>query len=357
MIMKVNNKNLVLVTLMVLMLDIIGFSQSCLPDGIQFTTQSQIDDFPKNYPNCSEILGGVHIKGNNITNLLGLGTLTSIGGNLWIESTCLESFEGLNKLVNISGDFGIMSNFGIKDFRGFENLVTILGNVTFYNNSLRDLTGLTNLISIGGTLRISQSYKLRNVDNFKNLTFIGGNLEITINDSLISLQGLNALKRIGGSLDLHYNDKLKNLIGTDKIDSIGGNVSIYANDSLTFCAVEGLCRYISNPSGFINIHNNAQGCNSKEEIKKVCDTIDIPEYQNNTHYYVIYPNPVIDKFSILLKNGDKATGINIYDQLGCMVLTANYLNEPIDISRLRRGLYLIEFTIDGTYFRRQIAKL
>ena len=56
-------------------------AQPCLPEGITFTTQAQIDSFQINYPNCTEIEGDVIISGY-ITNLYGLSVLTSIEGNL-----------------------------------------------------------------------------------------------------------------------------------------------------------------------------------------------------------------------------------------------------------------------------------
>jgi len=54
-------------------------SQSCLPEGITFSTQEQIDNFQINHPNCTDIEGGVTIEGNDITNLDGLSVITSIG--------------------------------------------------------------------------------------------------------------------------------------------------------------------------------------------------------------------------------------------------------------------------------------
>ena len=56
-------------------------AQSCLPEGIVFTNQSQIDQFQINYPNCTEIEGDVVIGfwlGTNITNLNGLSILTTL---------------------------------------------------------------------------------------------------------------------------------------------------------------------------------------------------------------------------------------------------------------------------------------
>jgi hypothetical protein len=42
----------------------IVLSQPCLPDGIIFQTQAEIDSFQINHPNCTEILGYVIIEGS-----------------------------------------------------------------------------------------------------------------------------------------------------------------------------------------------------------------------------------------------------------------------------------------------------
>jgi hypothetical protein len=36
-------------------------ARSCLPEGITFTTQADIDNFSTNYPGCTEIEGDVKI--------------------------------------------------------------------------------------------------------------------------------------------------------------------------------------------------------------------------------------------------------------------------------------------------------
>ena len=53
-------------------------AQPCLPEGITFSTQTQIDSFQINHPNCTEIEGGVVIESIDITNLDGLDVITSI---------------------------------------------------------------------------------------------------------------------------------------------------------------------------------------------------------------------------------------------------------------------------------------
>jgi hypothetical protein len=80
-------KTLIVIILLALFFPIKLISQSCLPQGIIFYTQAQIDSFPVNYPYCTHIEGGVTIMGgDDITNLNGLNNVTTIDGQLWIKS-------------------------------------------------------------------------------------------------------------------------------------------------------------------------------------------------------------------------------------------------------------------------------
>lgn len=57
-------------------------AQPCLPQGITFSSQEQVDAFKTNFPGCSEIEGDVLVQGNDITNLDSLHILKVIGGYL-----------------------------------------------------------------------------------------------------------------------------------------------------------------------------------------------------------------------------------------------------------------------------------
>lgn len=63
-----------------LLYHLVSFSKPCLPEGITFSTQEQIDNFQTNYPGCTEIEGGVLIEGSDITNLEGLNVLEIVYG-------------------------------------------------------------------------------------------------------------------------------------------------------------------------------------------------------------------------------------------------------------------------------------
>ena len=61
-------------------------AQTCLPDGITFTSQSQIDNFPKDYAGCNEVVGNVKVEGALINNLDQLFQIIKIKGDLIIQN-------------------------------------------------------------------------------------------------------------------------------------------------------------------------------------------------------------------------------------------------------------------------------
>src|SRR5690606_26111693 len=58
----------------------------CPPGDVSLTSQTEVDAFATNYPNCTEISGGLYISGSTITDLSPLNNLTSVGGFLRIYS-------------------------------------------------------------------------------------------------------------------------------------------------------------------------------------------------------------------------------------------------------------------------------
>ena len=95
-------KKLILIFLSAFFIQTIPFAQSCLPEGITFSSQSEVNNFQTENPDCSEIEGDVVISGSDITDLSGLSVITSIGGNLEIcYNTILTNLTGLDSLTTI----------------------------------------------------------------------------------------------------------------------------------------------------------------------------------------------------------------------------------------------------------------
>ena len=178
--------------------------------------------------------------------------INSINDDLAIyDNNSLTSFEGLDNLICINGNFWI----GTNDFSGGGN------------PSLTYITGLENLNSI------SKTFWIRN------------------NSSLISLAGLINLNYVGGSLGIDYNNTLISLVGLDNTDSDSINfLSIKYNNSLSDCDIQSVCSYLATTNGTIDIHNNAFGCNSQEEVEEACWT-SVDEINPNNNL-AISPNPI-----------------------------------------------------------------
>ena len=141
-----------------LVIPVVLNSQSCLPEGILFKTQEQIDNFQSDYPDCTEIEGYVSIQGNDITNFHGLSVLTSIGNLSIGYSGSLTSLTGLEGLISIGGDLWIVGIYNLTSLTGLDNLTSIEGDfhIGYFgeygyvgNTLLTSLDGLSNVIFIG----------------------------------------------------------------------------------------------------------------------------------------------------------------------------------------------------------------
>jgi len=237
-----------------LALPLIVLSQPCLPEGIIFSTQAQIDSFQINHPNCTEIEGDVSIEGLNITNLNGLNVLISIGEWLTI------------------GGYGT-GNPALTSITGLENLTSVGEGLEIRNNNvLTSLTGLENLTFIGWDFVIIGNHGLTSLTGLDNVTSIGGVIDIWGNSTLASITGLINVTSIGGGIAIHNNEVLTSLSGLDNIDTASiVQLTFYANDYLSTCEVQSICDYLKNPSGYVGIFNNAVGCNSSEEVQDSCE--------------------------------------------------------------------------------------
>jgi len=105
-----------------------NISQFCSNGSLIFNSQSQIDDFLTNNPNCTEVIGDVEIfstpTSTPITNLDGLAQITSIGGELRISNnTGLTNLAGLSQLTSIGEELTISNNAGLTDLSGLDNLI------------------------------------------------------------------------------------------------------------------------------------------------------------------------------------------------------------------------------------------
>jgi hypothetical protein len=269
-------------------------SQSCLPEGIIFETQAQVDSFQENYPGCTEIEGFLDISESNITDLSNLIVITHVGANFVIEfNDSLTSLSGLEGITSIGGDLVIVQNPVLSNLTGLNSLTSIGGYLKISdNNSLTSLSGLDNiesgtiedliifdnsllsvcdvqsiceyLTSPTGAISIIDNaagcnslleladdcnitisclpygnyYFLTqdDIDNFQSYypdcTALQGDVLISGND-ITNLNGLNVVTSISGSLTVSECNALTSLAGLENVNKVGNYLYIESNGSLS----------------------------------------------------------------------------------------------------------------------------
>lgn len=341
-------------TVLLIFLFKIASLHCCISQNLEFTNQSEIDNFQEDYPGCTEIEGDVSIQGDDITNLIGLNAVTSIEGTLLIkENGSLPYLAGLGNLEHVE-NLMIINNDGLVNLTGLESLDTINGYVRiWYNDLITSLSGLDSLSFVGSDLMIEGNYALQNckgmenlkrvggslvvgciagwmhynrslksLAGFNNLSSVGGLLWINCNDSLTDLTGLESLVTIGDGLAINGNKLLASLTGLENLISCGGRIIIGGwwedcdgnpmlaslngirnidpesimelrirnNSSLTLCNIACICNYLLDSSATVVITENATGCNGLVEVKEACNWYGIEE-DKALPLVTVHPNP------------------------------------------------------------------
>lgn len=208
-------------------------SKFCFYEGLVLSNQTEVNQFPQNYPNCSTIPGSLTIQTADITNLDSLYNLRKIGGFLLIENTRLDNLKGLDQLNKLGSSLIIRNNSILADLKSLSGLDTIGGSLTIQNNgSLPGLTGLEQIHFIPFSCTVRDNAKLVSLQGLQNLSMIANSLTILNNSLLKDLEGIHQLKQIGLNLTIQSNAGLKNLAGLDRLDSIGNNLRIQSNAKL-----------------------------------------------------------------------------------------------------------------------------
>jgi len=394
----------------------------CLPEGITFTTQAEVDSFQINYPYCIGIDGDVEINGDDIINLDNLNVLTSIGGYLKINfNDILTSLSGLDNidtasideltivynnelstceiqsvcdyLVNPNAVIEIHDNAAgcnnqqevaeacigpclpdginfstqaqIDNFQiNYPYCIGIEGDVEINGDDINNLNGLSSVTEIGGNLFIYNNNALKSVTGFENLNSVGGNLLILANDSLTSLTALDSMTLVDGDITIGINGSLKNLVGLENIDASSISVlTITSNDSLTDCNTITVCQFLVELGGESVINNNAPGCNSAEEVIEIC--INPIEEIGFGNEFNISPNPLESTSWIRYTlNQSSPVILQILDLAGREMLTlVDEVRQPgeqsviFNTSGLPVGIYFCVLKTNNGKQTRKIIKL
>ena len=263
------------------------------------------------YDNVDALLGITTVGGNLEINaghefdLSGLRNITSVGGSLFVFHDKLRSLEGLHNIESVGQTIHISRNNALRDLDGLRGVTEAGGDILIdYNPSLVDIDGLRNLTHIGtlqigrcdyctagvgyggGAITILDNDNLRHIDGLEGIT-AALVIILRFNNKLQNVDGLINLREVGdvdhpvsGKLEIAGNSSLNNLDGLRNLPSIFGDLTVQENVALSNC--DGISQLIGNAddypwenggasendliSKYVAIANNADGCNSPDEV-------------------------------------------------------------------------------------------
>ncbi|MGK0388077.1 MAG: hypothetical protein ACI94Y_000805 [Maribacter sp.] len=299
-------------------------------------------------------LEGINLKdtleGNlSIINNDKLTDFRGLEGVLYIEDLDVESnailtgFEGLNS-VRVIEEMTIKNNLLLKNFSALDSLIKI-GSINIENNDeLESISSFENIDTIQ-YLWIRRNDKLKIIDGFSSVKSIEDGIIMTGNDSLQFIQGfsdvtftkfiyinsnqslknLNAFSNIielDGPITIIGNNSLTDISGLSNIDPLTVNeaaspisnidISITSNSMLEQCNIATICQKYFLSNATIKIENNAEGCQSVEEVIQLCDIISgieghLYEDINANDTFDLGDKPIAaGKVAILLENNVEA---------------------------------------------------
>ena len=188
------------------------FNSDCL--GINFAGNSLTD--LRGLEGITSI-NNMNFSNNNLVDLSALSNLVTIGRLVLNQNTNLT---GLENLTTITTELAIR-NTNINNLDALSNLVSA-NTIDFITNNLVNIEGLNGLMNITGNISIEDNSGLQNVEGLRNLQNVSGSLSLIRND-LLNVDGLRNLET-ARDIFLLYNDNLTDISGLSNLSSVTGDI-------------------------------------------------------------------------------------------------------------------------------------
>lgn len=317
-------------------------SQSCFPEGLAFSAQSQIDQFAAVNAGCKKIEGNLTILGPTIKNLDGLSQITEVGGDIYITGCdSIINIDGLKNIQKVGGAIRIQNNPLLMSI-GFQHLKQVKGDFFYIssNPKIKSLSAMNRLDSISGIFQIWNQDSITSLTGLDSLTFVGKDIAIFKNKNLKSLNGLSSLVHAGDSFRVYENATLSTLDALSVDLKIDGPLVINDNPTLSDCAARAICEYIKNPSSFMVFNNNSSGCGSVSDVQTAC--LSSGDHLTSIDEIKIYPNPA-SEFITFEGIQPIESVVTIHDIHGQTLFKIDVKQHAsFDISHLAVGLYILK---------------
>jgi len=231
-------------------------------------------------PGFANWIGNADVSDNDALQEISL--MSPVFYDFRIDNNSSLNSVHFNSNIRIDGTFSIFNN---------ENLATIaIDSIHLSQGKLR----IHNNLNLESISCIGQTYNGEHIKIYDNPQLENITMDITRKIELVEIYNNNTLSNLGNitleevqNLEIKNNAILENIEGL-VIETYLGNLEITDNPLLQEC-----CALPLN-FNYINLFNNATGCNSTQEIMAHCDDLDICDF---TQEIIIDSQAGIDTFS------------------------------------------------------------
>ncbi len=245
--------------------------------------QDEVDAFCNGGTNCT-INGKLEIdykNGTPITDLSPLDCIVAVTGDLKVKDCDITDLDGLGNITSIGGSFKIEDNTSLTDLDGLGAIGSIGEELKIKGNTvLSDISGLTVITSVGTSLKIEDNPALTSLNGLQSITgAVSRDLKIKGNTLLTSIEKLSGITSVGNNLEIDGNPDLATLNGLQGITSVGNDLKIKNNTTLgsggesdCISIPAGICTAVNNGIGNnIEYSGNHSNCNlSEAEVEAAC---------------------------------------------------------------------------------------
>ncbi len=201
---------------------ILFFFLNALRVTLFYFSQSDVDDFVANYPNCTTINGIFRITGP-VNDISSLDYISRVEGGFSIDSTEVTEISNFNKLEYVKDRIVIQTNPLLLKVEGFNNMLTLNHCVINNNLVLQEITGFNSLESVKASFYFQGNIELIRIEGFRNLKRIENVLSFYHNPKLYSIPDFNNLEFVGQQLQI-VNSAMTEISGFNNVDFIGSNI-------------------------------------------------------------------------------------------------------------------------------------
>ncbi|CAL2082421.1 exported hypothetical protein [Tenacibaculum sp. 190524A05c] len=212
-----------------------SLSAQCPSGSVYLTSQTAVNDFINNYPDCTAITGNLVISSASVTDISGLNNkIKNVTGLLSISSTSLTNLNGLQGIETIGSSFTVNNNDSLSTLAALSNLTSVGNGLNITgNDAITTLSGIENISTVA-SIKVTSNYALADISVFSHLTNVNFDISVGYNN-LTDLQGLHNLITVKNLTITEPN--LPNLNDLDKLRTVD-RLIVQSNSIIT--SLEGL---------------------------------------------------------------------------------------------------------------------